>query len=75
MSVDWIEVNRTFPRPECEAGEVIPQQVERPELEWVRGACPRCGEALVSKCYYVDGRGYLVLWQCWAADCDYRRVL
>lgn len=57
-----------------------PDRVERPEPEWVRGACPRCGEDLVSNCYYVAGRGYLVLWECWGAladepTCDYRRVL
>ena len=53
---------------------------ERPDPEWVRGICPKCGEELVSSCYYVSGRGYLVLWECWAArqlaaGCDYRRVL
>lgn len=53
---------------------------ERPEPEWVRGVCPRCGEELVSNSYYVGGRGYLVLWECWGSlvkdpTCDYRRVL
>lgn len=53
----------------------------RPEPEWIRGWCPKCGRAeLVSNIYYVAGRGYLVLWECWdavqgAATCDYRRVL
>ena len=55
-------------------------RVERPDPEWVRGICPRCGAELVSKCYYVSGRGYLVVWECWASTgddpgCDYRRVL
>ena len=53
---------------------------ERPDPEWVRGVCPKCGEELVSSCYYVSGRGYLVVWECWASGrstsgCDYRRVL
>jgi hypothetical protein len=57
-----------------------PAREPRPDPEWVRGACPRCGEELVSSCYYVSGRGYLVLWECWASlrsdpTCDYRRVL
>ena len=55
-------------------------EIARPEPEWVRGHCPRCGEELVSNCYYVSGRGYLVIWECWGAldpepRCDYRRVL
>ena len=59
-------------------GEIAPR--ERPEPDWVRGVCPRCGEELVSNCYYVSGRGYLVVWECWASQgaaptCDYRRVL
>jgi len=57
-----------------------PARQERPDPEWVRGVCPRCGEELVSKCYYVGGRGYLVIWECWSSlaetsTCDYRRVL
>ena len=53
---------------------------ECPRPEWVRGVCPQCGEPLVSNCYYVGGRGYLVVWECWAsrpeaATCEYRRVL
>ena len=53
---------------------------EQPDPEWVRGVCPRCGSELVSKCYYVSGRVYLVVWECWASTgvepaCDYRRVL
>jgi hypothetical protein len=57
-------------------------RVERPDPEWVRGSCPECGAPLVSNCYYVGGRGYLILWECWQAlgeparrSCDYRRVL
>jgi len=53
---------------------------DRPRPEWVRGICPQCGEELVSNCYYVGGRGYLVVWDCWASlqgddTCTYRKVL
>lgn len=52
----------------------------RPRPEWVRGICPQCGELLVSNCYYVGGRAYTVIWECWAslADppaCQYRKVV
>ncbi len=51
-----------------------------PRPEWVRGECPQCGAAVVSNCYYVGGRGYLVVWECWASlgekpACAYRKVL
>ncbi|HEU4754685.1 MAG TPA: hypothetical protein VFU47_16375 [Armatimonadota bacterium] len=50
------------------------------EPDWLRGTCPRCGEAVISNCYYVEGRGYLVIWECAASlveqpACSYRRVL
>ena len=53
---------------------------DRPRPEWVRGQCPQCGEELVSNCYYVGGKGYLVTWDCWASlgkdpTCRYRKVL
>jgi hypothetical protein len=53
---------------------------ERPDPDWVRGRCPMCGEEVVSNCYYVGGKGYIIVWECWAslaetATCDYRRVL
>ncbi|MFN3649128.1 MAG: hypothetical protein ACK47B_06055 [Armatimonadota bacterium] len=56
------------------------EEQPRPEPEWVRGTCPRCGEELVSNAYYVSGNGYLVLWECWGSlgaepTCDYRHVL
>lgn len=54
--------------------EVRPQ----PDPEWIRGSCPRCGQFLVSKCHYVAGEGYLVVWECEGnqfGDCDYKRVL
>ena len=53
---------------------------DRPRPEWVRGVCPQCGDSLISNCYYVGGRGYLVTWECWASlnenpTCSYRKVL
>jgi hypothetical protein len=55
-------------------------ETDRPRPEWVRGTCPVCGEPVVSNCYYVGGRGFLVVWECWASlcpapTCDYRKVL
>lgn len=52
----------------------------RPKEEWVRGTCPECGDVLVSNCYYVQGKGYLIVWECWSAladepTCAYRKVL
>jgi hypothetical protein len=52
----------------------------RPRPEWIRGKCPTCGDDLVSNCYYVGGRGYLIAWECWASlgdnpKCNYRKVL
>jgi hypothetical protein len=51
-----------------------------PRPEWVRGVCPQCGEPLVSNCYYVGGKGYLVCWECLGSlgehpTCSYRKVL
>ena len=56
------------------------EMTEHPRPEWIRGVCPRCGAELVSNSYYVAGRGYLLLWECWSSlgespTCDYRRVL
>jgi hypothetical protein len=56
------------------------ENAERPRPEWVRGQCPQCGDDLVSNCYYVGGRGYLICWDCWASlkptpTCTYRKVL
>lgn len=53
---------------------------DRPRPEWVRGVCPQCGDELVSNCYYVGGKGYLCLWECWSSlsshpTCSYRKVL
>jgi hypothetical protein len=52
----------------------------RPDPEWVRGRCPMCGEDVVSNCYYVGGKGYIIVWECWSSlgeepTCEYRRVL
>ena len=51
-----------------------------PRPEWVRGACPTCGAPVVSNCYYVGGRGYLCVHECWNSlqevpACGYRKVL
>lgn len=55
------------------------RKAERPDPAWVRGECPVCGEEVVSNAYYVGGRGYLIVRECWASlgeevTCDYRRV-
>ena len=52
----------------------------RPRPEWVRGKCPKCGDDLVSNCYYIGGSGYMVVWECWSSlsaqpTCDYRHIL
>ena len=53
---------------------------DRPRPEWVRGTCPTCGDQLVSNCYYVGGRGYIVIHACWGSlqdspTCEYQKVL
>ena len=53
---------------------------DRPKPEWVRGICPQCGEPVVSNCYYVGGKGYLCVYECWSSlqdtpACGYRKVL
>jgi hypothetical protein len=53
---------------------------ERPDPGWVVGSCPHCGEDVVSNAYYVGGKGYVIVWECWGSlgeepTCDYRRVL
>lgn len=52
----------------------------QPRTEWIRGVCPLCGSPVVSNCYYVGGRGYLVVWECWESlrefpACQFRRVV
>lgn len=58
------------------------RKAERPDPDWVRGRCPMCGEEVVSNCYYIGGKGYIMVWECWSAlgdedeqTCDYRRIL
>lgn len=46
----------------------------------IRGACPVCGDVLVSNCCYIDGKGYLIVWECRGSlrdkpTCTHRRVL
>ena len=55
-------------------------QETRPDPQWVRGRCPECGDDLVSNLYYIGGKGYLLVWECWASlgedpACRYRKVL
>lgn len=50
------------------------------EEDTVRGTCPHCGDAVVSRLYYHPGRGYIVCWECRSSlgtspTCAYRRVL
>jgi hypothetical protein len=52
----------------------------RPDPQWVRGRCPECGDDLVSNLYYIGGKGYLLVWECWSSlggspACRYRKVL
>jgi hypothetical protein len=62
-----------------DAVQVTEKLEPRPDPEWVRGRCPVCHEVLVSTCPYVDGKGYVLTWQCWrgiqTGECSYRRVL
>ena len=57
------------------------RKVERPDVQWVNGTCPCCGEDTVSNAYYVGGRAgqYILVQECWASlgepaqrTCDYR---
>lgn len=52
----------------------------QPKPEWVRGECPQCGGPVVSNCYYVGGKGYLCVYECWGSfgdrpACSYRKIL
>ncbi len=65
-----------------EAPVTAPQRTsgERPDPQWVRGRCPECGDDLVSNLYYIGGKGYLLVWECWGSlvegsSCHYRKVL
>lgn len=64
---------------------------DQPRPEWIRGNCPHCEckgmvTPVVSNCYYIGGRGYLIVWECWLSlldmekdyedrRCNYRKVL
>jgi hypothetical protein len=53
---------------------------ERPDPAWIRGECPVCGDAVVSNCYLIHGKGWIIVWECWSSladepECDYRRVI
>ena len=53
---------------------------DRPDTKFIRGTCPECGEPLVSNCLYTDGKGYLIVWECWGMlkdkqSCSYKRIL
>ena len=52
----------------------------QPKPEWVRGVCPQCGQPIVCNAYYIGGRGYLCVWECWQSlgetpICSYRKIL
>ncbi len=51
-----------------------------PRAELIRGKCPECGDHLVSNCYYVWTRGYVITWECWSSlaekpTCSYRKLI
>ena len=53
---------------------------DQPKPEWVRGVCPQCAGPVVANAYYVGGRGYLVVFECWHSlgenpTCGYRKVI
>lgn len=65
---------------EMTVAQPISGPAARPDAEWVKGRCPTCGDDVVSNCYYVGGKGYIIVWECWAGlgerpTCSYRRVL
>ncbi len=65
---------------EFTGGKPAPKPTERPDPAWIRGKCPKCGDAVISNLYYVGGKGYILRWECWNslgddATCNYRKVL
>jgi hypothetical protein len=67
-------------KPELIAPLDITLETGRPDPQWIRGTCPECGEVLVSNLYYIGGKGYILVWQCWASlgekpTCSYQKVL
>ena len=68
----------------AETGKALDQAIEagtdRPRPEWTRGVCPDCGGVVVANSYYIGGRGFLVVHECWNSlpaepTCTYRKVL
>lgn len=64
------------------AGEHIRtgKRADRPLLTWVRGTCPTCKNPVVANSYYVGGKGYQIVHECWESlgenpTCNYRHVL
>lgn len=60
--------------------QAVDETSNLPRPEWVRGVCPMCGNVVVSNCYYVGGRGYVLVGECWNSlsetpTCTYRKVL
>lgn len=54
-------------------------QRDQPKPEWTRGNCPQCGAPVVSNCYYIGGRGFVIVLECWEAlrspaACTFRQV-
>ncbi len=53
---------------------------DAPKSHWICGECPQCAAPLVANMYYVGGRGFLYVHECWrsldaAPTCLYRKVL
>ena len=58
----------------------VPQYAPQPRKEWVVGTCPLCGSPVVRNSYYVGGKGYLLVEECWEAlsfpaRCTHRQLL
>ena len=58
------------------------QDTSRPDPAWVVADCPCCGSPVVSNCWRVGGKGYVIIHHCWNAlgpveerTCDYQRPL
>jgi hypothetical protein len=54
---------------------------DRPDPDWLCDyPCPLCNGDVVSNCYYVGGKGYVIAHECWAGlgpqpTCNWRKVL
>lgn len=81
--MDWFALATEICHPQVEVvGEEHKphRKAERPDVSWVVGSCPCCGESMVSNCYYIGGKGYKIVHECWASlgekpTCSYRRPL